>query len=261
MRLTRVYVDAPVAAGKRVIVEGSAANHIARVLRLRSGDALTVFDGSGGEFGARIEEFRKEAVVVAVEEHRPLDRESPLPLTLVQGISRGERMDWIIQKATELGASRIVPVFTKRSVVRLDGKQAERKLQHWRAITVAACEQCGRNRIPDLAAPVDFFDMLAGDSSGHPDSAGRPDSAGHSDSVGATRLLLSPTGDLRIDDLQDVGKGITVLIGPEGGLEEVEQEAAIAAGFKAVRLGPRVLRTETAAIAALTIIQRYFGDL
>lgn len=261
MRLTRVYVDAPVAAGKRVIVEGSAANHIARVLRLRSGDALTVFDGSGGEFGARIEEFRKEAVVVAVEEHRPLDRESPLPLTLVQGISRGERMDWIIQKATELGASRIVPVFTKRSVVRLDGKQAERKLQHWRAITVAACEQCGRNRIPDLAAPVDFFDMLAGDSSGHPDSAGRPDSAGHSDSAGATRLLLSPTGDLRIDDLQDVGKGITVLIGPEGGLEDVEQEAAITAGFKAVRLGPRVLRTETAAIAALTIIQRYFGDL
>jgi 16S rRNA (uracil1498-N3)-methyltransferase len=255
MRLTRVYVDAPVAAGKRVVVEGSAANHIARVLRLRSGDSLTVFDGSGGEFGARIEEFRKEAVVVAVEEHRPLDRESPLPLTLVQGISRGERMDWIIQKATELGASRIVPVFTKRSVVRLDEKQAERKLQHWRAITVAACEQCGRNRIPDLAAPVDFFDMLAGDSSG------RPDSAGHTDSAGSTRLLLSPTGDLRIDDLQDVGKGITVLIGPEGGLEEVEQEAAIAAGFKAVRLGPRVLRTETAAIAALTIIQRYFGDL
>ena len=246
MRLTRVYVDAPVVAGKRVVVEGSAANHIARVLRLRSGDSLTVFDGSGGEFGARIEEFRKEAVVVTVEEHRPLDRESPLPLTLVQGISRGERMDWIIQKATELGASRIVPVFTKRSVVRLDEKQAERKLQHWRAIAVAACEQCGRNRIPDLAAPVDFFDMLAGNSS---------------DSAGSTRLLLSPTGDLRIDDLQDVGKGITVLIGPEGGLEDVEQEAAITAGFKAVRLGPRVLRTETAAIAALTIIQRYFGDL
>jgi 16S rRNA (uracil1498-N3)-methyltransferase len=255
MRLTRVYVDAPVAAGRRVVVEGSAANHIARVLRLRTGDSLTVFDGSGGEFGARIEEFRKEAVVVVIGEHQPLDRESPLPLTLVQGISRGERMDWIIQKATELGASRIAPVFTKRSVVRLDEKQAERKLQHWRAITVAACEQCGRNRIPDLAAPVDFFDMLAGDS------PGRPDSAGHTESAGSTRLLLSPTGDLRIDDLQDVGKGITVLIGPEGGLEDVEQEAAVAAGFKAVRLGPRVLRTETAAIAALTIIQRYFGDL
>ncbi|HEY0341499.1 MAG TPA: 16S rRNA (uracil(1498)-N(3))-methyltransferase, partial [Steroidobacteraceae bacterium] len=218
MRLTRVYVEAPVAAGKRVVVEGSAANHIARVLRLRSGDALTVFDGSGGEFGARIEEFRKEAVVVSVEEHRPLDRESPLPLTLVQGISRGERMDWVIQKATELGASRIVPVFTKRSVVRLDEKQAERKLQHWRAIAVAACEQCGRNRIPDLAAPVDFFDALQLNST-------------------PTRLLLSPTGELRIDDLKDVGTGITVLIGPEGGLEDIEQESAIAAGFQAVRLG------------------------
>jgi 16S rRNA (uracil1498-N3)-methyltransferase len=252
MRLTRVYVEAPVTSGKRLIVEGSAANHITRVLRLRSGDALTVFDGSGGEFGARIEEFRKDAVVVTVEEHRPSDRESPLTLTLAQGISRGERMDWIIQKATELGTSRIVPLFTKRSVVRLDERQAERKLQHWRAIAVAACEQCGRNEVPELATPIDFFDVLPADSSG------------------ATRLLLSPTGDLRIEDLHAVdglnvgnsaSKAITVLIGPEGGLEDVEQEAALAAGFKAVRLGPRVLRTETAAIAALTIIQHHFGDL
>jgi 16S rRNA (uracil1498-N3)-methyltransferase len=251
MRLTRVYVDAPVATGKRLVVDGSAANHITRVLRLRSGDALTVFDGSGGEFGARIEEFRKDSVVVTVEEHRPLDRESPLPLTLAQGISRGERMDWVIQKATELGTSRIVPLFTKRSMVRLDERQAERKLQHWRAIAIAACEQSGRNKIPELATPIDFFDVLPADGSG------------------ATRLLLSPTGDLRIEDLPDVRqdaapgerKAITVLIGPEGGLDDVEQEAALAAGFKAVRLGPRVLRTETAAIAALTIIQHHFGDL
>jgi 16S rRNA (uracil1498-N3)-methyltransferase len=243
MRLTRVYVGAPVSPGKPLIVAGSAANHIARVLRLRCGDALTVFDGSGGEFGARIEELRKESVVVSVEEHRTLDRESPLSLTLAQGISRGERMDWIIQKATELGASRIVPVFTKRSVVRLDSNQTERKVRHWRAITVAACEQCGRNRIPELAAPVDFLDLLPPDA------------------LGATRLLLSPGGDLRIDDLTGIDKGITMLIGPEGGLEDTEQEAAVAAGFKTVRLGPRVLRTETAAIAALTIIQHYFGDL
>jgi 16S rRNA (uracil1498-N3)-methyltransferase len=255
MRLTRVHVDAPVAAGKRLVVDGSAANHITRVLRLRSGDALTVFDGSGGEFGARIEEFRKDSVVVTVEEHRPLDRESPLSLTLAQGISRGERMDWVIQKATEIGTSRIVPLFTKRSMVRLDEKQAERKLQHWRAIAIAACEQCGRNKLPELATPIDFFDVLPADS------------------PGATRILLSPTGDLRIEDLPDIGRDvdpgvrpgisnrITVLIGPEGGLEDVEQEAALAAGFKAVRLGPRVLRTETAAIAALTIIQHHFGDL
>lgn len=243
MRLTRVYVDAPVSIGKRLVVDGTAANHITRVLRLRSGDALTVFDGSGGEFAARIEEFRKDSVIVSVDEHRPVERESPLSLTLVQGISRGERMDWIVQKATELGASRIVPVFTKRSVVRLDEKQAERKLQHWRAIAVAACEQCGRNRVPELATPADFYEALVPDTSG------------------ATRLLLSPSGELRIDDLKDVGSGITVLIGPEGGLEDVEQDMAIAAGFKGVRIGPRVLRTETAAIAALTIIQRQFGDL
>ena len=244
MRLTRVYVEPPVTPGKPLIVEGSAANHITRVLRLRNGDALTVFDGTGGEFDARIVEFRKESVLVSVDEHRTLDRESPLSLTLAQGISRGERMDWIIQKATELGASRIAPVFTKRSVVRLDEKQAERKLQHWRAIAIAACEQCGRNRIPELPAPVDVFELLAA-----------PGTPGH------TRLLLSPSGDLRIDDLKDVGKGITVLIGPEGGLEDAEHDVAIRAGFRPVRLGPRILRTETAAIAALTIIQRYFGDL
>jgi len=245
MRLTRVYVDTPVVAGKRLVVEGSAANHITRVLRLRSGDELTVFDGSGGEFGARIEEFRKDSVVIGVDDHRTLeDRESPLSLTLAQGVSRGERMDWIIQKATELGASRIVPVFTRRSVVRLDDKQAKRKLQHWRAITVAACEQCGRNRLPDLATPVEFFDVLPATFT-----------------PGSTRLLLSPHAELRIDDLHDIQGGVTVLIGPEGGLDEVEQEAAIAAGFKAVRMGPRTLRTETAAIAALTILQRYFGDL
>lgn len=244
MRLTRVYVDTPVTTGKRLVVEGTAANHITRVLRLRGGDALTVFDGSGAEFGARIEEFRKDAVIVSVDEHRAVDRESPLSLTLAQGISRGERMDWIIQKATELGATRIVPVFTKRSVVRLDDKQAERKLQHWRAITIAACEQCGRNRLPDLVTPVDFFDVL-------------PETF----TPNSTRLLLSPHAELRIDDLREPHGGVTVLIGPEGGLDEVEQEAAIAAGFKSVRMGPRVLRTETAAIAALTILQRYFGDL
>ncbi|HVW68271.1 MAG TPA: 16S rRNA (uracil(1498)-N(3))-methyltransferase [Steroidobacteraceae bacterium] len=243
MRLTRVYVDGPVTLGEPLTVEGSAANHITRVLRLRVGDPLTVFDGSGGEFGARIEEFRKDTVRVCVDEHRELDRESPLSLTLMQGISRGERMDWVIQKATELGTSRIVPVFTKRSVVRLDDRQVDKKLQHWRGVAVAACEQCGRNRVPEVTAPKDFFDALPPEH------------------LGTARILLSPAGSLRIDDLQGHGAGISVLIGPEGGLEDTEQEAALAAGFKAVRLGPRILRTETAAIAALTIIQRYFGDL
>ncbi len=287
MRLTRVYVEAAVAPGARLLLGGGAANHIARVLRLRSGDALTVFNGSGGEFAARVEEIQKDTVAVSVTEHRKFDRESPLSLTLAQGISRGERMDWVIQKATELGASRIVPVFTKRSVVRLDGKQAERKLQHWRGIAVAACEQCGRNRVPELAAPLDFYDLLASTDAGAA-SAGAaaaraaPGTAAHSDRAasarsvpgasahsgpgarvgsGPVRVLLSPSGDARLDDLEGVGAGIMVLIGPEGGLEDIEHEAALGAGFKAVRVGPRVLRTETAAIAALTIIQHHFGDL
>jgi 16S rRNA (uracil1498-N3)-methyltransferase len=243
MRLTRVHVDEPIVAGKRLTVKGGGANHITRVLRLRTGDELTLFDGRGGEYAARIEEFRKDTVLVAVDRQRAIERESPLSLTLAQGISRGERMDWIIQKATELGASRIVPVFTERSVVRLDAKQADKKAQHWRGIAIAACEQSGRNRVPDLAPPLDFFEFV------------------RSDEPGATRLLLSPTGTLRIEDLKGIGTGITVLIGPEGGLTEVEQETALAAGFQPVRMGPRVLRTETAAIAALTIIQRDFGDL
>lgn len=243
MRLTRVYVDTPITAGEGLVIEGGAVNHITRVLRLRSGDALTLFDGRGGEYSARIEEFHTGSVVVTVDSHREPDRESPLSLTLAQGISRGERMDWIIQKATELGTSRIVPVFTKRSMVKLDEKQAQKKLQHWRGIAVAACEQSGRNRVPDLAAPLDFSEVLRD---------GAPAS---------TRLLLSPAAELGIDELEAVGTGITVLIGPEGGLAETEQQAAVAAGFKPVRLGPRVLRTETAAIAALTIIQHYFGDL
>jgi 16S rRNA (uracil1498-N3)-methyltransferase len=243
MRLTRVYVDTPITTGEGLVIEGGAVNHITRVLRLRSGDALPLFDGRGGEYSARIEEFRRDTVVVTVDSHREPDRESPLSLTLAQGISRGERMDWIIQKATELGTSRIVPVFTKRSMVKLDEKQAEKKLQHWRGIAVAACEQSGRNRVPDLAAPLDFSAVL------------------RDCDPASTRLLLSPTAGLGIDELEAVSTGITVLIGPEGGLAETEQHAAVAAGFRPVRLGPRVLRTETAAIAALTIIQHYFGDL
>ena len=243
MRLTRVHVDADLATGERVLVTGAAANHIMRVLRLRAGDALTVFNGRGGEFGGAIEEFRKDSVLVGLNEARAMERESPLALTLAQGVSRGERMDWILQKSTELGASRIVPVLTERSVVRLDAKQAERKLHHWRGIAVAACEQSGRNRVPEVAAPVGFHDFLG--------SAGAE----------ATRLLLSPGGELGIEDLRDVGSGVTVLIGPEGGLTEVEQESALRAGFTPVRMGPRILRTETAAIAALTIIQQKFGDL
>jgi 16S rRNA (uracil1498-N3)-methyltransferase len=245
MRLTRVHVAEPLSAGRRHTIEGDAANHIARVLRLEPGDALTVFDGRGGEYAARIEAIRKGAVIVELQERSASSRESPLALTLAQGVSRGERMDWVVQKATELGVSRIVPVLTERSVVKLDARQAERKRAHWQGIAVAACEQSGRDRIPEVSVPIELHGFL------------------HGVDARATRLLLSPTGTQSVKDLQAPAPdgGIIVLIGPEGGLAETEQRAALAAGFLAVRLGPRVLRTETAAVAALTLLQHQFGDL
>jgi 16S rRNA (uracil1498-N3)-methyltransferase len=243
MRLTRVYVAEPLSPGRRHTIEGDPANHIARVLRLEPGDALTVFDGRGGEYAARIEAIRKGAVIVELQELSASNCESPLALTLAQGVSRGERMDWVVQKATELGVTRIVPILTERTVVKLDARQAERKRAHWRGIAVAACEQSGRERIPDVAAPLGLQEFLQGIDSG------------------ATRLLLSPTGTQRVADLRTAAGGIVVLIGPEGGLAETEQRAAVAAGFRAVRLGPRVLRTETAAVAALTLLQHQMGDL
>jgi 16S rRNA (uracil1498-N3)-methyltransferase len=242
VRLTRVFVDEPLAAGKSCNVGGSAANHIMRVLRLREGDALTLFDGRGGEYGARIASFRKDSAQVEVKEHRDVERESTLNLTLAQGISRGERMDWVMQKATELGVTRIIPVITERTMVKLDERQADRKLEHWRAIVVSACEQCGRNRVPEVTLPQVYIEAV------------------RSIDTAVTRVLLSPTGTLRARDLGQP-ENIAMLIGPEGGLSDNEQEAAIDAGFRPLRMGPRILRTETAAIAALAALQHNYGDI
>jgi len=244
MRLTRVYVDADLQAGQRLTIEGSAGNHVARVLRLRVGESVTLFNGQGGEYAASIEEIRRDTVMVTVQERRALERESPCQIVLAQGISRGERMDWVVQKATELGVARIAPLFTERSVVHLDDKQAARKVQHWRAIAIAACEQSGRNRVPEIAQPVGLYDLL--------EQASAPRGAA---------LLLSPGAALRIADIAPDEAGVTVLIGPEGGLADLEQETAVKSGFTPVRLGPRVLRTETAAVCALTLLQQKFGDL
>jgi RsmE family RNA methyltransferase len=313
MRLTRVHVDDKLQSGQQLTVEGSAGNHIARVLRLRAGDAITLFNGQGGEYAGSIQDIRRDSVLISVLEHRAVERESTLELVLAQGISRGERMDWVVQKATELGVSRIVPVFTERSVVHLDERQASRKLQHWRSIAIAACEQSGRNRIPDIDTPIGVHDWLqqgvhdwlqqsppAGAHSA-PASSPSPPSVtpsaptnsptlptGTRSPPNATRsapadaqspplaappspgaaqpvptrvaLLLSPNADARLTDIAPA-TAATVLIGPEGGLTDIEQESAIKVGFTPVRLGPRILRTETAAVCALTLLQQRFGDL
>ena len=244
MRLTRVYIEGPLQPGQRRPLTGSAVNHVTRVLRLRSGDALTVFDGSGGEFPATIEDVRRDTASVLLGAHDSVERESSLRLTLIQGISRGERMDWVVQKATELGVNTIVPLFTERSVVQLDAQQASKKLQHWRSVAIGACEQSGRNRLPIIAQPVplaQYFEQLG--------------------AATEVRLLLSPRANQRLTALESVARGALVMIGPEGGLSDNEQAAAQAHEFTPVRLGPRVLRTETAAIVALSLLQQQWGDL
>jgi len=242
MRLNRVHVEVPVGGRTHVDLDGTAANHVARVLRLRAGDALILFDNAGGEYQATVVALARDTVRIAVGEYLPNQRESPLRVTLAQGISRGERMDVVEQKATELGVWRIVPLLTERTVVRLNEAQAANRLRHWRAIAIAACEQCGRNHVPEITAPMGLPEFLV---SGLPEGL---------------RLLLNPDGGLKARDLP-ASDAATLLIGPEGGLSDAERTAARAAQFQGLALGPRILRTETAALAALAIIQQQLGDL
>lgn len=243
MRLTRIFSAGPLQAGVEIALSQNAAHHIARVLRLRAGESLIVFDGSGGEYQAEIVSLAGDRVTVRTGAYAEGIGESQLNMTLIQGISRGERMDWTLQKATELGVSRIAPVLTSRSVVKLDDKQAEKKQEHWRAIVVGACEQSGRTRIPEMA-PVRSLNQYLREARGD-----------------GLRLALSPNAQESLTALNQMPKKIELLIGPEGGLDEDELSAALQAGFTAVRLGPRVLRTETAAIVALATLQALWGDL
>lgn len=243
MRLTRVYVEAKLVSGKGVGIPEQSGLHLTRVLRLDAGAPITLFDGSGGEFAGTLERDGKK-VWARVGEFAAGERESPLDLTLLQGIARGERMDLIVQKATELGISRIVPVLAERSVVKADAKQRERKREHWQAIAIAACEQCGRNRVPAVSEPQSLGDAIA---------ALPADSA---------RCLLSADGgeSLTTFATRVRGKPLVLLIGPEGGTAENEDRYARANEFVACRLGPRILRTETAGLAALATLQAIVGD-
>jgi len=243
MRLNRVYVDQPLATGGEVLLPDAAAYHVARVLRLRAGAPLVLFDGSGADFRGELAAIEGDRVRVTVGERSAGLRESPLAITLVQAVSRGERMDWTLQKATELGVKRIQPVLSARSVVRLDEQQAAKKLRHWQAIVAAACEQCGRSVLPEVRAPLDLPQYLAGSPRD------------------GQRLVLSPTGPASLAGLASMAARVELLIGPEGGLDDAEVEAAARAGFAPVRLGPRVLRTETAGIVALSVLQGTWGDL
>ncbi len=244
MRLTRVHVATALESGGVVELPAETASHVARVLRGRVGDALTVFNGDGREFGAEIATLRGSRVTVSLGAARAVDRESPFAVTLVQCVPRGDRMDFVVQKATELGVARIVPVLSERSVVRLDARQSAAKLAHWQAVAVSACEQCGRNRLPTIDCARPLLEYL-----------------GDAADAESLRLVLEPDAERAPDCGPDAPRSAAIAVGPEGGFAPDELEACRVAGFVRVQLGPRVLRTETAAIAALAWLQTRFGDL
>ena len=238
VRAPRLFVEVELRAGGKLALAADAAHHAARVLRLREGDAVTLFDGRGGEYEARLYMPGRGHVVAEVGARHDIERESPLAVTLVQAVSAGEKMDYTIQKAVELGVAAVHPVLASRSVVRLRGEREVKRLAHWRRVAIAACEQCGRNRVPEIAEPVTL--------------------ARYRPAPGATKILLSPSA---ANTLRGCGAGpITLAAGPEAGFSGEEEAWLVRAGFVPVCLGPRILRTETAALAALAALNALLGD-
>jgi 16S rRNA (uracil1498-N3)-methyltransferase len=246
MRLTRVFVAAELGEGSVVELPPETASHVAKVLRARRGDELLLFNGDGRELAGEIESVRGSRVRVTVGRGTNADRESPLAVTLLQCVPRGDRMDFIVQKATELGVRHIVPVLSHRSVVRLNADQAQSKALHWRAVAIGACEQSGRNRLPTIDAPRQLIDYL-----------------GAAPPAATTRLVLEPepAAAAAVPATWSADHALEVGIGPEGGFTPEELEAFRVARFHRICLGPRILRAETAAIAALVWLQARFGDM
>lgn len=242
-RHPRFYFPQALCTGERYTLTGDQHRHISQVLRLKPGAALTLFDGTGGEYAAVIEEMHRSNSFVRAGEYRDVDTESPLAVRLAQGVGRGVRTDYAIQKAVELGVVSIVPLLTRHGMVRLDAQRAQRRLAHWHGIMVHACQQCGRNRLPQLCPVVTLNEWLRGYQNGGLD------------------LMLDPESAAGVSELQFGGGLITLVVGPEGGLDRKEREAAYAVGFVGVTLGPRTLRTETAAVAGITAVQLRWGDL
>lgn len=242
MTTARVFVPSMLRPGQDLWLDGERAHYLVRVLRVRIGESIVLFDGRGGEYPAVIGAISKQAVRLQPQAHLARDVESPLRIRLIQGISRGERMDFVVQKATELGVHRISPVHTERSVVRLRGERAEKRSAHWERIIQGACEQCGRNALPLLDAAVDLAALLG-------------------TSLAGARLILHTRNAGSIAGLQPAARELNLLVGPEGGFTEAEVSQASNAGFVPWSLGPRILRTETAALAAIAVLQARFGDL
>ncbi len=240
MSLPRIYSHAPLQTVQSLLLDEAAHRHVAQVLRLKNGAQLKLFDGSGQEFLATIVKIERRATTVTLSDAVTESCESPLQTHLYQGISKGDRMDYAIQKATELGVHEITPVFCERSVVKLEPKRLQKKIDHWQGVIISACEQCGRNQLPTLHS-ANTFDQIQ--------RLQQHDG-----------FLLDPTATRHFGDYQKPVNGCAILIGPEGGLSEQEIRQAEIGGWQGIRIGPRILRTETATVVALTTLQQLWGD-
>lgn len=236
----RFFVPLELPSGTEIELPERAARHCT-VLRLRRGDDVVVFNGEGGEFSAELTRVSRDDVRARLISKQAVERESPLAITLAQCLSSADRMDITLQKSTELGVSRIVPIASQRSVVKLSNERADRRVVHWRNVLVAACEQCGRNRVPEITAITDLAAFL-----------GVPGGEG-------LRLLLAPDASRDLKSLEP-SRAVTLLVGPEGGLAPEERRHAETRGFVPIRFGPRILRTETAPLAAIAAMQAFWGD-
>jgi 16S rRNA (uracil1498-N3)-methyltransferase len=243
MPISRIFQATSLAVETHLVLDGPASHHLARVLRAKIQDEVIVFNGEGGEYHGKISHIDKKNVTVLLTLFVSREAESTLHLTLAQGISRGEKMDYTIQKAVELGVSRIVPLLTERCNVKLDDERREKRFQHWQSIVVSACEQSGRNRIPELLAPQSLSNWLP--------------------IVQADQcFVLAPGAEKSLQQFSLLKSAqVVLLIGPEGGLSQIEISQSLQKGFAPLALGPRILRTETAAVAALTALQCCFGDM
>ena len=242
MQLPRFYVDAPLRAGSTCALPEDAAHHAVHVMRLREGDEAVLFNGRGGEYAARVASIQRLRIALDVLQHRPIERESPLQVALVQGVSSSDRMDYTVRKAVELGVAAIHPVLATRSVARPKGERADSRRAHWQKVAISACEQCGRNKIPEVHPLTSLADYLLG---------------APKDSF---TVLLSPRSDLPLSKAVEGKSSFVLAAGPEAGFDDDEEAAFAAAGFTPLKLGPRVLRTETAALAALAALSALRGD-
>lgn len=238
--MTRIYIQQPLAVGASIELPDEAVRHLVQVLRMAAGETLTAFNGEGGEYACTLTAVARRSATMAINSFDAVSREAPLAVTIAQCVSKGDRMDYALQKATELGAAAFIPVLSSHGVVKLDGERWEKKVEHWRGVVISAAEQSGRTRVPTVGTPIAFDALLTQPQKG-------------------TQLILAPEAGLQLGELPRP-ESITALIGPEGGFSDSELQLAERKGWQRLGLGPRVLRTETAPVALLAALQARFGD-